>query len=64
MEARRRERSRGLEGFDKAVPNPTTGLPLAALRGDREQSVRDAERMLSFLVAKFLRENDYEREGK
>ena len=53
-----------LEGFDKAVLDPTTGLTLAALRGERKQSVPDAERMLSFLVAKFLHENGYEREGK
>lgn len=44
--------------------DPTTGLTLAALRGERKQSVPDAERMLSFLVAKFLHENGYEREGK
>ena len=53
-----------LEVFDKAVLDPRTGLALAALRGERKQSVPDAERMLSFLVAKFLRENGYEREGK
>lgn len=47
-----------LEGFEKAVP------ALSALRGERKRSVLDAERMLSFLVAKFLRENGYEREGK
>jgi len=46
------------------VLDPTTGLALAALWGERKQSVLDAERMLSFLVAKFLRENGYEREGK
>ena len=53
-----------LEGFDKAVLNLTTGLALAAHWGERKQSVPDAARMLSFLVAKFLHENSYEREGK
>ena len=53
-----------LQGFDDAVLNPSTGLTLAALRGERKQSVQDAERMLSFLVAKFLRENGYDMEGR
>ena len=40
------------QGFDDAVGDSTTGLTLAALRGERKQSVQDTERMLSFLVAK------------
>lgn len=48
-----------LQGFDDAVHDSSTGLTLAALRGERKQSVQDAERMLSFLVAKFLREHGY-----
>ena len=53
-----------LQGFDDAVLDPSTGLTLAALRGERKQSVQDAERKLSFLVAKFLRRNGYEMEGR
>lgn len=56
-----------LQGFDDAVlkkKKTSTGLTLAALRGERKQSVQDAERMLTFLVAKFLRENGYEMEGR
>ena len=53
-----------LQGFVDAVLDPSTGLTLAALWGERKQSVQDAERMLSFLVAKFLRENGYEAEGR
>ena len=41
-----------------------TGLTLAALTGERKQSVVDAERMLDYLVAKFLSENGYEKEEK
>ena len=53
-----------LQGFDDAVSNPSTGLTLAALRGERKQSVQDAERMLSYLVAKFLAEKGYEAEAR
>ena len=53
-----------LQGFDDAVKDPSTGLTLAALRGERKQSVQDAERMLSFMVAKFLREHSYEEEAR
>lgn len=52
------------QGFDDAVLDPSTGLTPAALRGERKQSVQDAERMLSFLVAQFLRQNSYEMEGR
>ena len=52
-----------LEGFDEAMRDSTTGLTQAALTGERKQSVQDAERMLSYLVAKFLQENGYENEG-
>ena len=44
--------------------DPNTGLTHAALTGERKQSVQDAERMLSFLVAKFLQENGYQQESK
>jgi hypothetical protein len=53
-----------LQGFDDAMRNPGTGLTFAALTGERKQSVVDAERMLSYLVAKFLSENGYEKEGE
>lgn len=52
---------KGLVGFDKAVLDPTTGLAIAAHWGERKQSVPETARMLSFVVAKFLRENSYER---
>ena len=45
-----------LQGFDDAMLDPATGLTMAALTGERKQSVVDAERMLSYLVAKFLTE--------
>lgn len=51
------------QGFDDAVRDSTTGLTLVALRGERKESVQDAERML-FLVAKFLREHGYEMEAR
>ena len=53
-----------LQGFDDAMRDPNTGLTHAALTGERKQSVQDAERMLSFLVAKFLQENGYQQESK
>ena len=53
-----------LQGFDEAMLDAGTGLTHASLTGERKQSVRDAERMLSFLVAKFLREHGYIREAK
>lgn len=53
-----------LQGFDDAMQDPSTGLTHAALTGERKQSVTDAERMLSYHVAKFLCENGYEKEGK
>ena len=49
--------------FDAAMMDPSTGLTHAALLGERKQSVTDAEKMLSYLVAKFLREHGYEREA-
>ena len=45
-----------LPGFDEAMQDARTGLTYAALTGQRKQSVQDAERMLSFLVAQFLSE--------
>ena len=53
-----------LQGFDDAMLNPATGLTMAALTGERKQSVVDAERMLSYLVAKFLTEKGYTNEGE
>ena len=52
-----------LQGFDDAMMDSRTGLTHAALTGERKQSVGDAERMLSFLVAKFLREHGCVREA-
>jgi len=45
--------------FDAAMMDPNAGVTLAALVGERKQSVPDAEKMLSYLVAKFLREHGY-----
>ena len=53
-----------LQGFDEAMLHPGTGLTHAALTGERKQSVGDAERMLSFLVANFLREHGFIQEAK
>jgi len=39
--------------------NPMTGLTHAALVGSRKQSVPDAEKLLSFHVAKFFKDNHY-----
>ena len=44
--------------------NPTTGLTHAALTSERKQSVQDAERMLSFKVASFLKDHGYEEEAR
>lgn len=49
--------------FDAAMMDLSTGLTRAALVGEREQSVTDADKMLSYLVAKFLREHGYDREA-
>lgn len=53
-----------LDGFDEALVNEGTGLTHAALTGERKQSVQDAERLLSYHVAKFLRERGYDKEAK
>ena len=53
-----------LQGFDDAMQDPKTGLTFASLTGERKQSVVDAERMLSYLVASFLSEHGYEKEGE
>ena len=53
-----------LKGFDEALMNPTTGLTHAALTSERKQSVQDAERMLSFKVASFLKDHGYEEEAR
>ena len=45
-----------LGGFDKAMSDPTTSLTQGAFTGERKQSVKDAERMLSSSVAKFLKD--------
>ena len=47
------------ERFDEAMRNPMTGLTHAALVGSRKQSVPDAEKLLSFHVAKFFKDNHY-----
>ena len=53
-----------LQGFDEAMLDAGTGLTHASLTGERKQSVGEAERMLSFLVAKFLHEHGYKQEAK
>ncbi|KAK3717702.1 hypothetical protein QZH41_009790 [Actinostola sp. cb2023] len=52
-----------MTAFDAAMMDPRTGLTHAALTGERKQSVVDAERMLSFLVSRFLSEHGYIREA-
>ena len=41
-----------------------TGLTNAALNGSRKESVPDAEKLLSFYVAKFLRAKNYDAEAE
>ena len=45
--------------FTNAMRNPNTGLTHAALVGLRKQSVRDAERVLSYHVARYLEQNNF-----
>ena len=52
------------ERFDEAMQNHMTGLTHAALIGSRKQSVPDAEKLLSFHVAKFFRDNNYDAEAE
>ena len=52
-----------VNSFDAAMMDPNTGLTHAALVGERKQSVPDAEKMFSYLAAKFLREHGYETEA-
>lgn len=47
------------ERFDEAMRNPMTGLTHAALVGSRKQSVPHAEKLLSFHVANFFKDNHY-----
>jgi len=57
-------RGSNLGGFDEAMRDPTTSLTQAALTGECQQSVKDAERMLLYSVAKFLKDNGYDMEGE
>ena len=50
------------EAFVEAMRSPNTGLTYTALAGKRKQSVIDAERLLSYHVANFVREKGYEKE--
>lgn len=45
--------------FDEAMRSPVTGLTHVALVGTRKQYVPDAEKLLSFHVAKFFKDNNY-----
>lgn len=47
------------ERFDEAMRSPMTGLTHVALVGTRNQSVPDAENLLSFHVAKFFKDNNH-----
>ena len=51
------------EAFKGAMLDPNTGLTHAALVGLRKQSVPDAERLLSFHVAKWMLDNEFQHEG-
>ena len=53
-----------LQGLDDALLDSSTGMTQAALTGERKQSVTDAEKMLSILVARFLKNKGYHAEGK
>lgn len=51
------------EESDEAMRNPLTGLTHDALVGLRKQSVPDADKLLSFHVAKFFKDNNYQAEA-
>ncbi len=53
-----------VERFDEAMLDKNTGLTHGALIGQRKQSVGDAERLLSFHVAKFFKAKGYEKEAE
>ena len=53
-----------LQAFVKAMNNAETGLTHTALTGKRKQSISDAEKLLSPVVAKWLKANGYLNEGR
>ena len=52
------------EQFDEAMHNRSTSLTHVALVGSSKQSVPDAEKLLSFHVAKYFRDNNYTPEAE
>lgn len=48
-----------MERFSEALEDPDSGLTYPALTDQRKQSVRDAERLLSKEMVKFMRKNKY-----
>lgn len=51
------------EAFNDALHDPESGLTYAALTGKRKQSLKDAERLLSYHVADSLRRKGHEQEA-
>ena len=47
------------EALDDTLKDSKSGLTHAALIGKRKQSLKDAERVLSYLVAKLLRRHGH-----
>lgn len=52
------------EAFDKALLDPLAALTHAALTGQRQQSVEDAEKLLSYHVAASMQRNGYDTEAE
>ena len=47
------------QAFEDALDDPATGLNHAALIGERKQSVKDAEKLLSYALGESMRKHGY-----
>ena len=52
------------EAFDDVLKDPESGLTHAALVGKRKQSLKDAERLLSYAVVKSLKKHGHTEEAR
>lgn len=52
------------EAFDDVLKDPESGLTHAALTGKRKQSLKDAERLLSYHVVRSLKRHGHDREAE
>ncbi len=53
-----------MEYFADALQDPESGLTYQALTGQRKQSVRDAERLFSAEIAKYMKGKGHDFEAK